>query len=73
MYPHQKWRENLCIMGFVLDAVFPPFLEWISQSAEKILHQFLMLLYANFDFDGSVANDVAIESNISVTRFHVYA
>ena len=35
-YPHQKRRENLCIMRCCAhDAVFPPFLEWINPSTQK--------------------------------------
>ena len=45
---------------------FAPFLVWIPQSAHKIVQRFLiisisMLLNASFDFDVSVANDVAID------------
>ena len=40
-YPHQKRRENLCIMRFAHEAVFPPFLECITPSTQKILQWFL--------------------------------
>ena len=54
-YPLQKRREN-CMMH-----VFPPFLVWIPPSAQKILQRFLIILFRRFDFDVSVANDVAID------------
>ena len=59
-----KWREN-CIMRE--DAlVFPPFLVWIHASTPKNIttipyHFISTLLNVNFDFDVTVANDVAID------------
>ena len=41
----KKRRENLCIMRFAHDAVFPPFLEWITPSTQKILQWFLNLWF----------------------------
>ena len=45
---------------------FPPFLEWIPPSTPNNItmipnHFISTLLNANFDFDVSIANDVAID------------